>query len=107
MREEAVRFFCIGDEETVAGFRLAGVEGRTVATPDEARAALAEVLLEHDCGVVIMTERIADAVKEEVQTVRFGREYPLIVEIPGPDGALPGHRSVREVVQEAVGMRIS
>lgn len=102
-----MRFFCIGDEETVAGFRLAGVEGRTATTPDEARAALAEALVGHEYGIVIMTERIADAVRNEVQTTRFEREHPLIIEIPGPEGALSGRKSVREVVQEAVGMKIS
>lgn len=102
-----MKFFCIGDDDTVAGFRLAGVEARRATTPGQARAALAEALLEGDCGVVVITEKAADAVRTEIEAIRFEREHPLIVEIPGPQGAMPGRRGLREVVQEALGMRIS
>ena len=33
-------YFVIGDDETVTGFRLAGVEGRAARTPPETREAL-------------------------------------------------------------------
>jgi V/A-type H+/Na+-transporting ATPase subunit F len=102
-----VRFFCIGDEDTVAGFRLAGCEARPATTAEEARTALAEATLGHDCGIIIITERMADAVRDEIEAIRFGRERPLIVEVPGPEGAVSGRKDLREVVQEAVGMRIS
>jgi len=35
-----VKFYCIGDEDTVRGFRLAGIEGQVVVSPEEAAAAL-------------------------------------------------------------------
>jgi hypothetical protein len=30
----------------------------------------------------------------------------LIVEVPGPDGPMPGRKTLRQFVQEAVGIRI-
>ncbi len=102
-----MRFLCIGDEDTVAGFRLAGIEAWPATTPEQARTALAEAMLERDCGIIIITERMADALRGEIEAIRFERERPLIVEIPGPEGAVSGRKDLRQVVQEAVGMRIS
>ncbi len=102
-----MRFFCIGDDDTVAGFRLAGVTSRAAATPEQAQAAIEEALRNADYGVVIITERLADGVRQLIETIRLERERPLIVEIPGPEGPSPGRRSLRQFVQEAVGMRIS
>ena len=36
-----MRFYCLGDEETVRGFRLAGVDGQVVTSAGEAERALA------------------------------------------------------------------
>jgi V/A-type H+-transporting ATPase subunit F len=102
-----VKFFCIGDEETVLGFGLAGVEGKPATTPEQTRAALAGALAASDCAVVIITDVAAEGIRPEIEAIRFERERPLIVEIPGPEGPLPGRRSLREIVQEAIGMGIA
>lgn len=102
-----MKFFCIGDEDTVGGFRLAGVSGRVAADPAETRSALEEAVANSDCGIVIIIERLADGIRQEIEAVRLERERPLILEIPGPEGPLPGRKGLREFVQEAVGMRIA
>ncbi|MBE3071090.1 MAG: ATP synthase subunit F, partial [Planctomycetes bacterium] len=43
-----MKFFCIADEDTVRGFRLAGIEGRAVETPREAADALARAAAQAD-----------------------------------------------------------
>jgi V/A-type H+-transporting ATPase subunit F len=101
-----VKFFCVADEDTVRGFRLAGVAGQVVNTPRDAAAAVTAAAERADCGVLILTENVADGIREQVETIRFGRDRPLIVEIPGPGGPLPGRKSLRQVVHEAVGMRL-
>ncbi len=68
---------------------------------------LAGALAASDYAVVIITDVAAESIRPEIEAIRFERERPLIVEIPGPGGPLPGRRSLREVVQEAIGMRIS
>ncbi len=102
-----MKFFCIGDTDTVAGFRLAGITSRIATTPEQTQAAIEETLRNTDYGVVIITEKLADGVRQLIETLRLERERPLIVEIPGPEGPLPGRKSLRQFVQEAVGMRIS
>lgn len=101
-----MKFFCIADEETVRGFNLAGVAGQVVTTAAQAAAAIEQALAQTDCGIIILTEQVASGMRQQVETFHLDRERPLIVEIPGPEGPLPGRKSLRQFVQEAVGIRV-
>ena len=99
-----MKLYCVADEDTVRGFRLAGIEGRAVATPAEATAAVDGFAAQADCGVLVLTQDLAESIRPRIETLRHDCERPLVVEIPGPRGARPGHRSLQRVVQEAVGI---
>lgn len=101
-----MNFYCIADEDTVRGFRLAGVAGQTVTSPQEAAAAVASAVSRSDCGVIVLTHQVAAGIRQEVEAIRLERNQPLIMEIPGPEGPLPGRKSLRQFVQEAVGIRV-
>ena len=101
-----MKFYCIADEDTVRGFRLAGINARVVVTAEEARSAIDETTERPDCGVIIITEKVAAWIRPQVEMIRLERERPLIVEIPGPEGPLPGRKSLREFVEEAVGVSV-
>jgi len=78
---EDLRFYCIGDEDTARGFRLAGVEGRAVSGAAETAAALDEAAAREDCGVIIMSSAAAGLVRAKVEEIKLERSRPLIVEI--------------------------
>lgn len=101
-----MKFYCIADADTVRGFRLAGIAGQAVTTPLEAVAAMAEAVQHSEYGIIILTEKTAAGLRAQVDALRQARTRPLIVEIPGPEGPLPGRKSLREFVQEAVGVRV-
>jgi vacuolar-type H+-ATPase subunit F/Vma7 len=101
-----VKFYCIADEDTVRGFRLAGVGALVAATAEEARTAINDVAARPDCGVIIITEKVAAWIRPQVEMIRLERDRLLIVEIPGPEGPLSGRKSLREFVQEAVGVSV-
>jgi V/A-type H+/Na+-transporting ATPase subunit F len=101
-----VKFFCIADEDTVRGFHLAGITGQVATTAPQAANALEAAVNRADCGIIILTERIAASIRDQVDATRLERTQPLIVEIPGPDGPLTGRKSLREFVQEAIGIRV-
>lgn len=97
---------CIADEETVRGFRLAGIGGQAVSTAEEAAAALARVEAESDCGIVIMTDDVAAGIRWQVDTLRMEKGRPLIVTVPCPLETGGARKSLRQYVQEAVGMSL-
>lgn len=99
-------FYCIADEDTVRGFRLAGVDGQAVASPKEAAEALESTVGRKGLGILIVTDAVAAGIRHEVDAVRAGRGLPLVVEIPGPEGPMPGRKTLRQFIQEAVGIRI-
>ncbi len=98
---------CIADELTVRGFRLAGIAGQVVTTPKQAADAVARAAAQPDCSIIILTQNVAAGLRQQVETIRWERARPLIVEIPGPEGSLPGRKGLRQLVQEAVGIRVN
>ena len=102
-----MKFYCIGDEDTVRGFRLAGIDGQTVIGEEEAASALRNAVQRPGVGVVIITDTVAADIRAQVDAIRLECEQPLLVEVPGPTGPIAGRKSLRQLVQEAVGIRIS
>jgi V/A-type H+-transporting ATPase subunit F len=101
-----VRFLAIGDRDTVLGFQLAGVEGRVVESPAEARQELARAVRLADVGVIIIPDPIALELQDEINEVRFRTARPAIVEIPGPGGRSPDRPKLIDLVREAIGVRV-
>lgn len=101
-----MKFYCIADEDTARGFRLAGVEAQAAETEEQAVGALNDAAARPDCGIIIITERLAALVRPKIEMIRLAGDRPLIVEIPGPEGPLSGRKSLREFVQEAVGVSV-
>jgi V/A-type H+-transporting ATPase subunit F len=101
-----MQFYVIGDESTVAGFRLAGVDGEVVETVDEAREELKKMFAASDVGIIIITEKIAGQLREEMEDYIFGRSFPLIIEIPDRTGPVRGRVSIRQLVRAAVGISV-
>jgi vacuolar-type H+-ATPase subunit F/Vma7 len=101
-----VKFYCIGDEDTVRGFHLAGVPGRVVTSAAEAKTALEESTADPELGILILTQAANAWMREQVDTLRLERDRPLIVEIPGPGGRPTGGQTLRQLVHSAVGISL-
>ena len=101
-----MKYFVIGDEDTVLGLGMAGVEGRVVNDSHEAEQTLSAALADKETGIILITERCADFVREKVNRFIFTSTFPLIVEIADRKGALPGRPGIREMVNKAIGIKI-
>jgi V/A-type H+-transporting ATPase subunit F len=100
------RFYVIGDESTVSGFGLAGVDGQVVETVEEAREALKKAFAAPDIGIVIIPERLAAGMREDVEKCVFGCAFPLVVEIPDREGPMEKRVSIHQMVRSAVGISV-
>ena len=101
-----MRYYIIGDEDAVLGFGLVGVEGKAVQNTEQAQEAFSTVLKQSDIGIIIITERIADLIRPHVDRFIFTRNFPLIVEIPDRLGPLEGKPGIREMVNQAIGIKL-
>ena len=101
-----MQFYVIADEHTVTGFKLVGLEGEVVESADEAREALEKAFASPDIGIIVITEKVAALIREEMEESIFGRTFPLIIEIPDRTGPIEGRISIRQMVRSAVGVSI-
>ncbi len=97
----------VGDFDTVTGFRLAGVkETYDVEEPEAAVEALKK-LMKEDIGVIIITERLADQIRDETEELIEGKTLPIIVEIPDKKGPIEGKADpIMALIKKAVGVEI-
>jgi V/A-type H+-transporting ATPase subunit F len=101
-----LHYHIIGDEDTVLGFSLAGVSGTIVRNPEQAHSSFNECLGNKEIAIIIMTERAAEMIREEVDHYVFDVDFPLIVEIPDREGPLPDRPTLREMVNQAIGINL-
>lgn len=101
-----MKYFVIGDEDTVLGFGMVGVNGLPAANPDEADEAFETALSDADVGIIIITERIAELIRRKVDRYLFTEQFPLIVEIPDRKGRLQGRPDIRKMVNQAIGITL-
>ncbi|HOT58073.1 MAG TPA: V-type ATP synthase subunit F [Spirochaetia bacterium] len=101
-----MKYFVLGDEDTVLGFGLSGVKGKIVQDSEEASRIFHELLSNGEIGIIIITEKIAAMIRKEVDAFVFSEQFPLIVEIPDRNGHLPGKPGVRELAAKTIGIKL-
>jgi V/A-type H+-transporting ATPase subunit F len=113
-------FFFIGDPELVTAFRFIGIEGSSVRDPAEAEEVFRRItegwnetagavlprMPDGDCRVLIMTEETADWLGDVLIKWQLSGSYPLVVEIPGIMGRLPGRKTLVDSIREAIGIHV-
>lgn len=101
-----MKYFVIGDEDTVTGFSLVGVSGRVANNKMEARESFFVAVAMEDIGIIVITERIANQIRKDVDKYIYETSFPLVLEIPDRNGPLPDRKSIPEMVNAAVGIRV-
>lgn len=101
-----MKVFTVGDEDTVLGFSLAGVEGQVVRDVQEVQSAVRQVMGRKDVGIVLINEKFARMVPSLVEQLTRTAKFPLILEIPDRNGPLPERRTVEEIIQSSIGIKI-
>ena len=99
-----MQYFVIGDEDTVLGFSLTGLSGQAVHSKDEAVAAWSKAIENKNNAIIIITEDVANLIRETVDRFLFSESFPLVVEIPSPGKS--SSRDLRTLVNEAIGVSI-
>jgi V/A-type H+/Na+-transporting ATPase subunit F len=101
-----VKYFVIGDEDTVLGFGMVGVDGRVASSVGEAETAFDEAIADSGVGILVVTERAAELIRPRVDRLLFSDHFPLIVEIPDRLGRMAGRPTIRETVNAAIGIKL-
>lgn len=115
-----MEYFFIGESELLTAFRFVGIDGIACDGRAEALAAFRRVTrgwveeagavlpeaIPPGLRVLILTEETADALGEELSEWQLSGEYPLVVELPGLQGRLPGRKTLVEAIRDAIGVHV-
>lgn len=102
-----MKYFLISDNnDTLAGLRMAGVQGLVVHTPEEVEQALAQAAADKEVGLVLITSKLVAENRELVFEYKLNRRQPLIVEMPDRHGTGDVAGGIRQYIQEVVGIKI-
>lgn len=100
----------IADPDTVTAFRLAGTsEAHEVHGAEEASDVLSKLSERDDIGIIILTERLADEIRDMIDEVESKKEgvAPIIVEIPDRSGKIERKTDpIADLVKRSVGIEI-
>jgi V/A-type H+-transporting ATPase subunit F len=102
-----MKAYLISDNvDTEVGMRLAGVKGVIAHNRDEVLAELSKIATSKEIGIILITEKLASLVKEEVVKIKLNEGLPLIVEIPDRHGTSREKDSITRYVKESIGLKI-
>ncbi|HHT80631.1 MAG: V-type ATP synthase subunit F [Sphaerochaeta sp.] len=100
-----MKYFVIGDEDTVLGFSLVGVFGMQATNAEQARQAWNKALEDRANGIIIITDVVANMIRPTVDQYLFSESFPLVVEIPSSRGE-ESHTDLRTLVNQAIGVSL-
>jgi len=100
-----MKFACLSDPSSSAGFRLAGVETVEAADRHTAADAFRRFAVRQDIGVIIVTGRVSLLIGGEIALHRKERDLPVVLEVPSA-GEPKGGISIEEFVRQALGVSI-
>lgn len=101
---DSLEFFVIAGAHTVLAFTLAGIRGAVAATPGQARELLHRSRQDPEVGLILISERLAEQIREVVDAAQRDSVKPLILEIPDLAGPLPRKESMLDRLRSLMGL---
>jgi V/A-type H+-transporting ATPase subunit F len=100
-----LKIVTVADDDTVTGLKLAGIdEGYGVKSPEDAKSILLNLSERKDVGLIITTERIADALRSVIDEITE-KEFPIVIEIQDKHGPIKREIDpIKALVKRAVGV---
>ncbi|MGH4125878.1 MAG: V-type ATP synthase subunit F [Clostridium sp.] len=102
-----MRSYLISDNvDTFVGMQMAGLEGVLLHEKEEIVKKIEELRKDQEIGIIIITEKIAAKIPDEVRSIKLSKERPLLVEIPDRHGWSKGSDAILKYVKEAIGLKL-
>ena len=101
-----MKSFLISDnKDTLIGLRLANIDGVLAETRADIEKYFNQAVDNKNIGIIIITEKIFDEIKEKVLELKKRGDNQLIVTIPDRTG-LRDKNFIMKYVKESIGIKI-
>jgi len=105
--EDEMKSFLISDNrDTWVGMKLAGIDGVIAHTREEVLDAMNKAIKNEETGILILTEKAADLVRDRVLKLKLSFRKPLIIEIPDRHGSSRKQDLITGYIRDSVGIRV-
>lgn len=102
-----MRYFLISDNvDTLAGLRLAGVDGVVVHEANEVETALDTAMADKTIGLVLITSKLFAENRAKIFEYKLNTPQPLIIEMPDRHSGDNVAQNIKNYIAEAVGIKI-
>ena len=97
----------IGDIDTVSGFRLGGVKKAEVANTSEEAIAAFDKFLQDEVSIIIITQVMANEIREYMNRKIGSDVIPMIIEIPDKDRSSEGSSDqINDLIKRVIGVEM-
>lgn len=93
------------NRDVTTGLRLSGIDGKFCKDVEELRTIFKKYKDDDSIGIIILTERDFNEIKEEVIAKKLSGTLPLVVTIPGPKG-IEDKDFILRYIKESVGIKL-
>ena len=94
------------DKDTAIGFQLAGVKDLYITNGDFLKK-WNKITNRDDVGLIFITEKNADEIRNQLNEFRLRNTIPIVVEIPDKNGRIIAHIDyISSLIKKAVGVEI-
>ncbi len=100
-------FHIIGDQDTVLGYRFAGISGDAVEDAAHARDAFEAAVKSKRFKILVLTRPVEAMLHQQVLDHRLNSEPPFVVVVDDIWSTRTESKDLEELIYEAVGIRIS
>ncbi len=102
-----MKAFIISDNtDSLLGMKMAGIKGLLAHTKDEVIKALEDIKNNEEVGIIIITEKAANLIPEELNQMKLSKSGPLIIEIQDRHGSIRGDDYIAKYMKESIGLKI-
>lgn len=102
-----MRAYLLSDNiDSQVGMRLSGIDGEVIHTRGEAIERLKSIADNKEIGIILITEKLAALINDEIRKIKLDMNLPLIVEIPDRHGTNRVKDSITKYVKESIGLKI-
>lgn len=102
-----MRSLLISDnKDTQLGLRLAGIDGVVLHEREEILRELNKAICDKDIGIIIITEKVMEKVRDEVTEIKLKHSIPLIIVIPDRHGFKEKGNYITKYIREVLGIKI-
>ncbi|MEM4137060.1 MAG: V-type ATP synthase subunit F [Candidatus Anstonellaceae archaeon] len=101
------KIIVIGDELSITGFKLAGVQESYIAdSAKQAEELLNKFLSDQSIGIIIILDKLLDQVDWKIKRKIEQVAKPIVVAIPSKDGPIEEEVSLAKLIKRALGFDI-